>query len=334
MQITWFQAHLPYIIKYVQPLGYMAQTATIWATVLLALNRYVAVCQPFRLADSCSLRTVRAQLIAVFAFAVLFNLPRLFQFDVVRRQGGVNVNANVKISESGGSSNEYGGYSSVTGIDGIFVVTVETTNEAEQQLMYDYVPTSLGERTLFGKIYTNALYSILVLLLPLVILIALNTRIIYEVRRRTVTPLSGSDKTLENNITFVMLVIVFEFLISHMPDRVAQVVKTFIDYEEASCSTLYYLHNICNLLIVLNSSTNFIIYYFFALRFRRILLAKICRRKLGNGRQLQLPAEHALAMIHQHDDHEDVPLKPMIMSRLMPVPDICDRHILLFNNTV
>ena len=37
----------PYFVKYFQPFGYIAQSMTIWATVLLATNRYIAVCCPF-----------------------------------------------------------------------------------------------------------------------------------------------------------------------------------------------------------------------------------------------------------------------------------------------
>ena len=37
----------PYVVAYVNPIAYMAQTASIWITVLVALNRYVAICRPF-----------------------------------------------------------------------------------------------------------------------------------------------------------------------------------------------------------------------------------------------------------------------------------------------
>lgn len=35
-----------FIFKYVNSLGYMTQGVTIWLTVLLAINRYIAVCRP------------------------------------------------------------------------------------------------------------------------------------------------------------------------------------------------------------------------------------------------------------------------------------------------
>jgi hypothetical protein len=279
----------------------MAQTATIWVTVLLAFNRFVAVCLPFHAAHSSTLNGVRLQLAVVVTLAIAFNVPRVFQYDVERRMFIVNssvldVPTNSTASVTITSSQSYNTISVSPRFEG-------NNDNVVKSYSYVYVPTAIGEQTLFGVVYTNALYSILVLLLPLVILVILNVRIILEVRNRTVLPSSGGrggdSRTLENNITLVMLIIIFEFLISHTPDRVWQIFKMIVGgYRLFKCSPAYYAHNLCNLLIVLNSSTNFIVYYFFALRFRKILLAKICRRKLtdrqpANGDELLMTRLHA-----------------------------------------
>jgi len=39
---------------YLLPLAFIAQTATIWVTVLVAFNRYIAVCKPFKAARLCT----------------------------------------------------------------------------------------------------------------------------------------------------------------------------------------------------------------------------------------------------------------------------------------
>jgi len=54
-------AMTPYLVKYVNPVGYMVQSCTIWITVLLAVNRYVAVCRPFIAARWLTLRRTRLQ---------------------------------------------------------------------------------------------------------------------------------------------------------------------------------------------------------------------------------------------------------------------------------
>ena len=44
-----FIAVSPYVVKYLQPLGYMTKTCAIWMTVLLAVNRYIVIKTHFRL---------------------------------------------------------------------------------------------------------------------------------------------------------------------------------------------------------------------------------------------------------------------------------------------
>jgi hypothetical protein len=46
--------HIYYTRAYALPFAYIAQTATIWVTVLVAFNRYIAVCQPFKAARLCT----------------------------------------------------------------------------------------------------------------------------------------------------------------------------------------------------------------------------------------------------------------------------------------
>jgi len=55
------QASAPYLVKYVNPVGYAVQSCAIWITVLLAVNRYVAICRPFVAAHWLRMRRTRLQ---------------------------------------------------------------------------------------------------------------------------------------------------------------------------------------------------------------------------------------------------------------------------------
>ena len=68
-----------YLRLYTFPVMFMAQTATIWLTVVLAINRFIAVCQPYSSPRLCKLAYVRREVAAVVIFAVLYNAPRLFE---------------------------------------------------------------------------------------------------------------------------------------------------------------------------------------------------------------------------------------------------------------
>lgn len=52
---------LPYVITYVNPFGPIVQSWSIWITVMLAVNRYVAVCRPFSAAKRLTMKSARLQ---------------------------------------------------------------------------------------------------------------------------------------------------------------------------------------------------------------------------------------------------------------------------------
>ena len=61
---------------YTYPALYVAQTEMIWLTVLIALNRFIAVCLPYNTSTLCSAFKVRALVVGVTVFSVLYNVPR------------------------------------------------------------------------------------------------------------------------------------------------------------------------------------------------------------------------------------------------------------------
>ena len=63
------------------PLRTVAETGTIWVTVLIAVNRYIIVCLPLRASQWCTLSKVKIQLAVVLVLVVLYSIP-----DIVRRR--------------------------------------------------------------------------------------------------------------------------------------------------------------------------------------------------------------------------------------------------------
>lgn len=252
----WASVAIPYIIKYIHPLGYMCQSGTIWITVLLAINRYIAIVKPFLTVKLCTINKARIQVLTVIILSIAFNIPRFFQYNIIQ------------LANPPGSNN------TVIGISA----------------------TVIGEQSIFGVIYTNIIYTILVLLVPLVILVYFNTCLIREIKFPSKKSLSVGKKSRsfqklkrqpsfsspplpeEDNITFIMVIIIVMFLCCHTPDRIVQIIRYFFsESHHLHCGqTLYYVSSVCNLLIVLNSSSNFIIYYLLRKRFRKILMMKVC----------------------------------------------------------
>ena len=227
----WWYDAMPYVIKYVQPVGYMTETFSVWVTMLLAINRYISVCKPFHMTTWCTMTKVMRQMVTVVIFSMILNIPRFFQWKVVAVDCGISI----------------------------------------QQ-------TSIGEYKLFGIVYSNALYTILVLILPLVLLVLLNGKVIrmlYNHRKWKRHSIGGYRKSSERNVTMIMITLVLVFIVCRTPDRILQILKNF--YPQRHCGTVsYYLTHVCNFLIILSSSVNFFIYYTFTRRFRRLLGSHVC----------------------------------------------------------
>ncbi|KAK2171197.1 hypothetical protein NP493_1094g03022 [Ridgeia piscesae] len=78
---TWM-----YVRLFSYPLLFVAQTATIWTTVLIASYRYLAVCKPYRALTLNSVPVIQRSLAVVFSFAVLYNLPHFFEVELTETQ--------------------------------------------------------------------------------------------------------------------------------------------------------------------------------------------------------------------------------------------------------
>ena len=74
-----------YARVYTFPLLYMAQTETIWLTVVIALNRYMAVCMPYKAPHLCTIMNVYKEVIAVTMFSICINIPRFFEIEVIQK---------------------------------------------------------------------------------------------------------------------------------------------------------------------------------------------------------------------------------------------------------
>jgi len=81
--MNWISAIVPVLGKYVYPTALLVQTLSIYITVLVAVQRYACLCRPYRASLSCQRQQVRRYIISITVFAVLFTLPRYFEYDAV-----------------------------------------------------------------------------------------------------------------------------------------------------------------------------------------------------------------------------------------------------------
>jgi len=230
-----------YFGRFGWPCALTAETATIYLTILVTLNRYVAVCRPYETSKFCSLADARRHVVIVCAFAVLYNLPRFFEYrsaliDDPRR------NATIRV----------------------------------------VVLSSLGDDRTYQIVYGNVLYCLVFFLGPFVALVFLNSELIAALRetKRKRMKVLNMDSSSEDDITLMLIVVVVVFVVCQTPASTTQVLLSFLSRKMRGCpTTFFYYERISDLLIVVNSSINFIIYCFCSRRFRQILSDLMCRRK-------------------------------------------------------
>lgn len=69
-----------YVQYYVWPWMMTTQMTTVWLTVLVSCERYVAICHPFKAVYVCTVGKVRISVAAIVVVSVLFNVPRYLEF--------------------------------------------------------------------------------------------------------------------------------------------------------------------------------------------------------------------------------------------------------------
>lgn len=222
------------VLVYIFPLASVSQTATIWVTVLVAVNRYIAVCKPYQAPRLCTVRQAKIQLATVLILAVLYNVPKF----------------------------------------------------AESYVEYDPVEnclkprhTELGDSFIFMLIYDNILYMIFMMILPLLILSVLNIRLVKALKElsRKRAEMQSARQQQDNNVTLVLIIVVLVFIICQTPALANKFMWSVLDNDARACGGFqFYFSRLSNVLVIINSAVNFVIYFFFNTRFRQVLVHEMC----------------------------------------------------------
>jgi len=182
----------------------------------------------------CTVRQARIQLATVLTFAVIYNAPKFAE-------------ARVELQ----------------------------VDPLDNSTWLEPIHTALGESRLYNVVYGNVFYTVFMLLLPLVVLAGLNVSLIREVkalgRRRLEMKRKNSRQVQDNNVTFVLIVVVLVFIVCQTPALVTQILWSVLPDEQRHCGGIqFYFSQLTNLLVIANSSLNVVVYMTFNTRFRQV----------------------------------------------------------------
>ncbi|VIO88110.1 Uncharacterized protein BM_BM1902 [Brugia malayi] len=121
----------------------------------------------------------------------------------------------------------------------------------------DVCPTDLRQSQLYLTVYYAWMYTAVMAVGPVLILIALNSAIIIALRNTL--PVSGDSDII------TLVVVVCLFITCNILPLTVNFLELIFGYINA------YLIDLSNLIVVLNSSCNFLIYFAFGSRFRKTL---------------------------------------------------------------
>ncbi len=147
--------------------------------------------------------------------------------------------------------------------------------------------TEMAHHVVYRYLYNGLLYALVLFLVPLLMLIYLNFRLVWALQKgkKQWETLQFRQKK-EQNLTIIPLCIVLVFFICGTPALIVNVIDSMNPYAVENPSYVIFMV-IANLLVVLNSACNFIIYCLLGKKFRSQLVA-MCRCRCTPYRAVML----------------------------------------------
>ncbi|XP_076448364.1 sex peptide receptor-like [Babylonia areolata] len=227
----------------------MALFASVWITVLLAVERYIAICHPMKAMLICTTRRARYLIGLIFLLALVVRFPNFLDMALVEK----------RLYRADNST-----YSKVV-------------LEWRQEDAYN------------NTVYSIIVPGIMAGLLPLLALAVLNTRLVVEIRNSTRylryhlaidSRIQSIISHEEKKITLMLIFIVIAFFIFQCPYMVYTFITALGDYsfKLLPLEQLQPVHDVALIVLAVKSSCNFILYCWFSEKFWTTFKQIFCLR--------------------------------------------------------
>lgn len=236
-----YVAWLTYL-RFAFALSHISQTGSVYITVSVTIERYLAVCYPRSSKRYCTTHGSAVSILCVTCFAVLFNSTKFFELQVIRN------------TQCPGSNFQ----------------------------SYILLPSELAMSPIYGQFYALWLTNIVMVFLPFLTLLVFNSIIAYTIRKsmrrmKWSERISRHSelKCKSREATIVLIIIVCIFLVCNFWGFVLTLLEQIIDSQTLRGD--YYMfytfsREAINFLAIINSSINFVIYCIFGKDFRKELI--------------------------------------------------------------
>lgn len=227
----------------------------VWLTVCFTLERYIAVRLPMKGKAWCTVKKAKIAIFIVFLLCFVNTFPEFFE----TRIGRIHAN--------------------------------DSTTRWHFECIYtDFAKTVSYQ---FGYYWW---YVAIFTFMPLVLLLVFNLLLIRSVceanRKRQMlsqTRVIGetTKQTKEQqHVTMMLISVVLIFLICQTPQAILLLFSSYAQSYHID-DYIKIAGNICNLLVQINASANFLLYSYFSSKFRRTFRRVVCRCKISQNNSLQ-----------------------------------------------
>uniref|UniRef100_A0AC35UCS7 G_PROTEIN_RECEP_F1_2 domain-containing protein n=1 Tax=Rhabditophanes sp. KR3021 TaxID=114890 RepID=A0AC35UCS7_9BILA len=234
-------------LRFAFVLSHISQTGSVFTTLTVTIERFCAVCYPKTHRKYFSSKTSIIFIIGVVTFSVLFNVTKFFE---------VQIEKNVECS------------------NGDDILTWQT---------YHLMPSVLARNPFYSKFYSLWLTNCVMVFVPFLTLSILNSMMAYKIRKQLMEKINEHKAMVESELreksreaNIVLVIIVFIFLICNLWGFVLTAAEQFMEenYLKREHVVFYtFSREAVNLLAIINSSVNFVIYLIFGREFRKEFLS-------------------------------------------------------------
>ena len=240
-----FGGIFPLLFPYLPPILRMISTSVAWITMLLTIERFIAVRNPLKAKTICSKGKMTIALCIIVCFAIGFHVPMFFE---------------VTLKEAYDPAN------------------------CKMFLYYYPTPLLENKEYYIGyRVITEAIVRMFVPVISLIFFnyqLVKGLKEAFRRRQATVANDQGSVDRVSSNVTTMVVGVVTVFIICQLPYMVFVIIDIFnvvIPQDDLmSYETREYSIMAINGLIIINSSVNFLLYVMLGKRFRQLFAAMCC----------------------------------------------------------